>query len=116
MCNNTVYKCNSVNLSHLWLLESRQTMSSDLSDVPRVTKNVAPGKKCFSILMQSLGRNIQVSKRLTDFYLLHLIHWIGWIKKLIEMLNWLTSAEYSSIKSWSLIMMFWITGPFTIAM
>lgn len=49
-------------------------MSSDLSDDPRVTKNVAPGKKCFSILMQSLGRNIQVSKRITDFYLLHLIH------------------------------------------
>lgn len=35
----------STNLSHLWLLESRQTMSSDLSDVPRVTKNVAPEKK-----------------------------------------------------------------------
>lgn len=35
----------STNPSHLWLLESRQTMSSDLSDVPRVTKNVAPEKK-----------------------------------------------------------------------
>lgn len=64
----------SINLSHLWLLESRQTMSSDLSDVPRVTKNVAPEKKWFSILTQRLGRNIQVSKRIIYFYLPHLIH------------------------------------------